>query len=80
MREVVVCPYVVGFEQANREPTPNREIHSAAQDGTNAIAGVNVRYRQPVVSKQRVSKEGRSLIPPSQARSDGRGVFSSGIV
>src|SRR4029079_8472198 len=78
--KIVGRPYPVCFKQPQREPCPEIEIHSAAENCTNTVAGFNVGHSQTVVAQQGVNEESRSLVAIGEARSDRNRLYRSVVV
>src|SRR5271165_239980 len=60
--------------------TPQTEIHAAAENRAQPVAGVDVGVSQPVQAHQRVNEEGRAFAAKGQARADRCGIDGSVVV
>src|SRR5271170_2891055 len=71
----VLSPDVVDFEQAEREPLSNGQVHAAAHDGSDAAASVQAVDRHTVQADQSVQEVICAIRTPDETRSYRYGRF-----
>src|SRR5205807_10578084 len=75
--EVDALKLVVGFKETERERLPDFDIHTAAQNRSDAVGGIDTSRRESIESEYGVGEKVHTLGAPGQLRPNREGAISN---